>query len=181
MNPSITRWIKPLLPAVLVLILGWLVRLRPAAAEADLMQRRVENQGDIRSREDAVRLAEAQLDAVRVQAKEKSAAAGATRLEFSTNAAARDLSDLCRGHRISLNSAAVDKAAQLPPSLKAAASAVSGTGQIWRVELTGAYPDLQAMLGGLSKTGPLIIPLSLSMTAAEDGTSPPQWSLLLWL
>lgn len=181
MNPATTRWITALLPAVLVLILGWLVRLRPAAAEADLMQRRVENQGEIRTKEDAIRLAEAESDAVRARAKEKSAAAGASPLQFSTNAAARELSDLCEKHRLSLNSADVDKAAQLPPALKTAAGAVSGTGQIWRVDLTGAYPDLQALLSGLNKSGPLIIPLSISMTAAEDGASPPQWSLLLWL
>jgi hypothetical protein len=103
---------------------------------------------------------------------------------FDRNSAMQQVSLLCAAHELSLDKSALETGAQLSPALKDAAPALASGGlapQVWRIELSGAYPNVVKLLEGLQKSKPLIVPLNLTMQTGKTERQPASWVLTLWL
>lgn len=179
------RWLAAMLPAMLTLLIGWFFFLRPAQKEVNSLRQRVENQGPASARQPLVTRAQAEAAAVAKSIADLREAqpAGAV---FDRNWAMQQASLLCAAHGLSLNSSSLEAGGRLPPALQESTAALlrapgSTPPQVWRLELTGSYPGIVNLLGGLAKTEPLIIPLNLSMEADKNERRPSRWVLTLWL
>jgi hypothetical protein len=186
MNTMTTRdkWLSAALPALLTLLLGWLIGLRPAGREIAQLRQRVHNLGSLESRKALLAAAQAtRADLEKTVAEKRSAPAG-DRIAFDRNWAMQQVSVLCDTHGLSLEKSNADPAAQLSPVLRDALPALAGSGpppQVWRLELSGSYPNVVKLLEGLRKAKPLIVPLNLSMQSGKTERHPTTWVLTLWL
>jgi hypothetical protein len=178
------RWLAAALPAMISLLIGWMVLLRPAGREVAQLRQRVENQGTLEARRmllaseraDRAEMEEAIEDRRRNPVGEESV--------FDRNRAMQLVSMLCAAHGLSLDKSSPEPGAPLAPSLKDAVPALVGAGmppQVWRIELTGNYAGVVKLLEGLQKSTVLIVPLNLSMQTGKTERQPAAWVLTLWL
>lgn len=179
------KWLAAALPAMVILLVGWFVFLRPANRDLALLRQRVENQGPLANRQAQVARAQAEradlettLATLRKPPENESAA-------FDRNAALQQVSQLCATHGLSLNGTSVELGGRLPTPLQTATAGLAKAGatqpQVWRVELSGTYPGVVKLLEGLQKAQPLIIPLNVTMTVDKNERRPATWVLTLWL
>ena len=179
------KWLAAALPAMLVLLCGWIFFLRPANRDLVKLRQRVENQGPLIARQALVVRAQTDRDDLE-KATADQRSAPVEEGVFDRNFAMQQVSQLCAEHGLSLNATVLEPAGKLPPALQEAASALSRVAnatppQVWRIELSGSYPGMVKLLGGLQKTKPLIVPLNLSMEADKNERKPAKWVLTLWL
>lgn len=178
------RWLACAIPAMLTLLLGWLIVLRPAAREVASLQQRVRTQGSLASHQALLAGAQADRAELEKAIADKRALPVGEGSVFDRNRAMQEVSLLCEEHHVKLEKSALDSSAQLPPTLKDAlpAFATGGTRpQVWRLEVSGTYPNVVKLLDGLQKTKPLIVPLNLSMRSGKSERYPATWKLTLWL
>lgn len=179
------KWLAAFLPALVLLLVGWFVFLRPANRTLAGLRQRVENQGPLSHRQAQAARAQAEradlektLAALRQPAPAESAV-------FDRNAALQQVSELCAKHGLGLNGTSAEAGGKLPPTLQTAAAGLAKAGttppQVWRIELSGTYPGVQKLVEGLQQTKPLIVPLNLSMTVDKNERRPAHWVLTLWL
>jgi hypothetical protein len=179
------KWLAAALPAMVTLLLGWLILLRPAQREVVALRQRVINQGPLSARQALVVQAQAQCAELEKAVAEKQAAPPSEGSVFDRNWAMQQISLLCAAHGLSLNTTALETGAKLPSALQETTAALLRAGgtapQVWRVEISGSYPSIVKLLAGLQKSQPLIVPLSLSMQAGKTDRQPAAWALSLWL
>lgn len=178
------KWLAAAIPALLTLLIGWLVYLRPAGREVAQLRQRVTNQGSLDARK--AQVAAAQVDLVELQKSiaEKRAEPAAVGSFFDRNWAMQQISLLCEAHGLGLEKAAPDPSGPLAPLLRESLPAIGNTGtapQVWRVEVSGNYPAVVKLLAGLEKAKPLIVPLNISMQTGKTERHPSFWVLTLWL
>lgn len=185
--PTRDRWLAAALPALVVLLAGWIFYLRPVAKEVSLLERRVENQGPLDARQDMVsraRAGQAELEKTVADLRENRPLASAV---FNRNLAMQSISQLCETNGVSLSETKLEPGdGKLPPALKTAALLLTnhagGTPpQVWRIELGGSYANVMKLLDGLKKAEALIVPLNLSMKADKSERKPATWAMTLWL
>lgn len=185
--PTRDRWLAAALPALVVLLLGWMFYIRPAAKEVSLLERRVENQGLLQARKDMVaqaRSGQAELEKSVARLREARPAGGAV---FNRNLAMQSISRLCETNNLSLSETKLEPGdSKLPAALKTAAlnltTSAGGTPQqVWRIELGGSYANVMKLLEGLKKAEALIVPLNISMKADKTERKPAAWAMTLWL
>ena len=189
MTPRTTRekWLLSILPAFGVFVIGWVFFLRPAHQTVAILRKRVEQQGSLSAKQALVAQAQAERASLeKAVAARRAAAAGNEEPGFDRNWAMQQVSLLCAANDLSLNTAAPDTSAKLPPALKDATAALTRNGkatqpQVWRIELTGGYTGMVNLLDGLQKAKPLIVPLTVSMETARTERRPSKWVLTLWL
>lgn len=174
------------LPALGLMLFGWLIFLNPADRAVKVLRRRVEGQGPLSAKQ--AQIARAKTDHADLQRALESRLNAPSENEsvFDRNFAMQQVSQLCAAQRLSLNAATLDAAAQLPPSLREATALLTRNGnttppQVWKIELTGSYVGIVNLLHGLEKTKPLIVPLNLSMQTGKNERQPLKWVLTLWL
>ena len=178
------KWLAAALPALLTLLIGWLFFLRPAGREIASLRQRVQNQGTLEARKALVANAQADRADLENAITSKRATPVDAESVFDRNWALQQVSLLCAAHGLSLNKSAAEPGAQLSPTLKDALHALTATDatpQVWRLELSGAYPNVVKLLEGLQKSKPLIVPLNLSMQTGKTERQPSIWVLTLWL
>lgn len=180
------RWLATILPALVILLGGWLFFLRPGGKEVALLRQRVVNQGSPTERRQLVNYANEERLALEKQVAEKKELLAKEAGSFDHNAGMQQVSMLCAELGLSLNAATTEAGGlQVPTVLRDAAKMLDKDGRDkpvpWRIELTGGYGSVLQLLDGLAKTKPLIVPLNLSMTASPDNRTPPTWMLTLWL
>lgn len=178
------KWLASALPAMLTLLVGWLMFIRPASREAAILRQRVESQGSLDSRRAQVSRAEAEGADLKKDVDEKRNPSVGELGVFDRNWAVQQVSLFCDAHGLSLEKASPDPAAQLSPALRESLPAVSLHGtvpQIWRIEFSGTYPKVVKLLASLQQAKPLIVPLNLSMQAGKTERQPASWVLTLWL
>jgi hypothetical protein len=179
------KWLAAALPAMVTLLLGWLIFLRPAQRETATLRQRVINQGPISARQALVTRAQAERADLEQTLAERRTAPREEDGVFDRNWAMQQVSLLCATHGLSLNATALESGAKLPPALQEATAALQRGGgtspQVWRIEVSGAYASVVRLLVGLQKTQPLIVPLNLSMKAGRTERQPALWTLSLWL
>jgi hypothetical protein len=185
--PTRDRWLAAALPALLILLSGWLFTIRPAAKEVSLLERRVENQGTLQTRLDMVsnaRAGQAELEKNLARLRETLPPPGSV---FNRNIAMQQISQLCETHRLSLSETKLELGdGKLPASLKTAETSLikSASGpppQVWRIELVGSYSNVMKLLDGLQHTQALIVPLKVFMQADKNERQPTTWAMTLWL
>lgn len=181
------RWLGATLPALVILLIGWIYYLRPAGKEIALLKRQVEGQGSLEDQLDRVALARAnQAKLEETVAKLRNVRPPATAV-FNRNLAMQQISKLCLTHTLSLGNTKLEAGdGRLPPVLKTAALALTQhTGatspEVWRIDLTGSYGNVVKMLEGLKNAEALIIPLSISMKADPRERKSTCWTMTLWL
>jgi hypothetical protein len=181
------RWLAATVPALVILLIGWIYYLRPAGRETALLKRQVEGQGPLEDQLDRVALARSGLEELeKTVAKLRTVRPPATAV-FNRNLAMQQISKLCQTHTLSLvgtNPEASD--GRLSPALKSAALALTQHGtttppEVWRIDLTGSYSNVVKMLEGLKNAEALIIPLSISMKADPRERKSTCWTMTLWL
>ena len=178
------KWLAAALPALITLFVGWLFFLRPASRELAGLRQRVENQGALSNRQALVAAAQLERTDLEKDIAEKRRSPAKEGGVFDRNWAMQQVSLLSAAHGLSLNATAPDPAGKLPPVLQEATAAMTPHAtppQVWRIELTGAYPGVVKLLTGLQKSKPLIIPLNLSMEIGKNERHPAKWVLTLWL
>lgn len=179
------RWLATILPALVILLGGWIFFLRPSGKEAALLRQRVANQGSPTDRRQLVNYAHEERAALEKQIAAKKEAIARESSAFDHNAGMQQVSMLCTEFGISLNVASAEMGSTVPLVLKDAAALLATGGRqapvTWRIELSGSYGSVLKLLDGLAKSKPLIVPLNLSMTSAQDTRTPPTWTLTLWL
>ncbi|MES2571604.1 MAG: hypothetical protein V4710_16315 [Verrucomicrobiota bacterium] len=178
------RWLAAALPAMLILLLGWLILLRPAGREVAQLRQRVQNQGSLDARRALVASAQADRADLEKAIAEKRRLPLGEESVFDRNWALQQISRLCVAQGLSLNKSAPDPVAQLSPALKNSLPLLAGNGtppQLWRLELGGTYPGIVKLLEGLQRSTPLIIPLNLSMESGRTARQPSAWVLTLCL
>lgn len=185
--PTRDRWLAAALPALVVLLAGWVFYIRPAAKEASLLERRVENQGSLQARQDMVsraRAEQSQLESAVARLREAPPPVGAV---FNRNLAMQHISRLCETNLLSLSETKLEPGdGKLPAALKTAALLLTknsgGTPpQVWRIEMSGSYSNVMKLLDGLQQANALIVPLNLSMQADKNERKPATWAMTLWL
>jgi len=178
------RWLAATLPALLTLLIGWLAFIRPASNENAKILQRVESQGPLEARKALVTRAQADREVLEKSIAAKRGNSASDESVFDRNWAMQQISLLCGVHGLSLEKSAPDPAAQLSPALKDALPAFSARGtapQVWRLEFSGAYPNVVKLLDGLQQAKPLVVPLNLSMQTGKSERRPASWVLTLWL
>lgn len=178
------KWLTAAIPALLTLLIGWLVYLRPAGREVSQLRQRVVNQGSLETRKAQVTGAQADLEELQKSIAAKRAEPAAEGSFFDRNWAMQQISLLCEAHGLGLEKASPDQGAPLAPLLRESLPALGSTGttpQVWRVELSGSYPAVVKLLAGLEKAKPLIVPLNISMQSGKTERHPSFWVLTLWL
>lgn len=178
------KWLAAALPAMLTLLLGWLIWLRPAGREVGQLRQRVRNQGTRDSQQTLLAVAQATRSELEKTLSDKRGAIPNDQSVFDRNWAMQQVSVLCDANSLSLEKSTAETAAPLSPALKEALPAVTRNGtppQVWRLELSGSYPNVVKLLDGLRKAKPLIIPLNLSMQTGKTERHPTKWVLTLWL
>ena len=189
MNPLSLRdrWLAAALPALVILLVGWVFYLRPAEKAISLLAQRVENQGSLQAKQDMISLArnqQASLETTVAQLRDARPPAGVV---FNRNLAMQQISRECDAHGLSLTETKLNPSdAQLPAALRTAALSLNHPPgatlpQIWQIELTGTYGNVMKLLGGLQDADALIVPLNLSMTTDKRERKPTSWTLTLWL
>ena len=181
------RWLSAALPALVILLVGWVYFLRPAAKETSLLARRVEGQGSLQAQQDRIsraRASQAELQQTVARLRDAPPPAGAV---FNRNLAMQHISQLCETHLLTLTATKAELGdGRLPAALKTAALSLPTTAgatppQVWRIELAGSYGNVLKMLEGLKKAEALIVPLSLSMQTDPRERKPATWTMTLWL
>lgn len=186
MKPRTTRekWMLALLPVVLTLLLGWAFFVRPADKQLALLKQRVAAQGSAAAKRAQIDRARQERTSLEKTLKARQQAAEAEENTFDRNAAMQEVSALCSACGLSLNKTEQDLTGKLPKNLQEAASAL-GEGatppQLWKLEFSGAYPEVIRLLDGLQKARPLIVPLAVSMQSGKTERTPASWVLTLWL
>lgn len=178
------KWLASILPALVTLLIGWIFFLRPSGRELTNLRQRVENQGPLIARQALVTRAQVDLADLEAAIAARRSVAPTEDGVFDRNAAMQQVSVLAAASELSLNAAALEPGGRLPPALQEATAALAQHAtppQVWRIELTGNYPGVVKLLGGLQKAKPLIVPLSLSMEADKNERKPAKWVLTLWL
>jgi len=179
------RWLAAALPGMALLLLGWLLLLRPAARELALLEQRVLNQGPIDTQQALLAAAEAELADWEKTLTEKRAQAAAEAPLFDRNEAMKQVSQCCAELGLSLDKFAPDRSGQLPPPLKQALPMLTEAGgsspQLWQLEFTGSYPAALKLLTALRDLRPLVVPLNVSMQLGQTDRHPASWLLTLWL
>ncbi len=178
------KWIVATLLPVFTLFIGALVFLRPVARQISGLDQRVQNQGFLAARQALVAAAREENSRLEKAIAEKRRTPGGEDGVFDRNWAMQQVSQLCDANGLSLDKSSPDPAAQLSPALKEALPAFAAGGtppQVWRLEFSGAYPNVVKLLAGLQKAKPLIVPLNLSMQSGKTERQPASWVLTLWL
>lgn len=184
------KWLAAALPAMLTLLLGWLVFLRPAWRETSLIRQRVQNQGPLSTRQAqvaAVQVENAAIERALADTDEpKDPDAEPAVTLFDRNWALQYIALFSARHGLSLNETSLEIAAALPPALQQTAALLTKLPggqrpQVWRLELTGNYPAMVKLLEDLKDVKPLIVPLNISMEAGKTERLPAKWVLTLWL
>jgi hypothetical protein len=184
MKPMTLRdqWLASALPALLTLLFGWLIVLRPAQREVATLGQRVRNQGSLDDRKSLLTRVNADRVELERRVAERRVAAEAHGTICDSNAAMRHVSELCKENGLVLKKFEPDPSGKLPPTLQQAATAVGSLQpQTWRIELDGDYPAVTQLLEGLPKASALIVPLNLTMTTGNSQKAPPAWVITLWL
>jgi hypothetical protein len=181
------KWLAAGLPALMTLLLGWLVFLRPASREASLLRQRVQNQGSLSARRtqvNAVLAENATLEKSLAELEDPNDSPVET--VFDRNWSLQYLSLFSARHGLSLDKTSLETAARLPPALQQAIPLLTNPPkaqqpQIWRLEFTGYYPAMVKLLEDLKDVKPLMVPLNISMEPAKNERLPAKWVLTIWL
>jgi hypothetical protein len=180
------KWLAACLPAFVTLLFGWLFFLRPSERSLSNLRQRVENQGPLSARQALVVNTQAMRADLEKAIADKRSAPAEEGGVFDRNSAMQQVSLLCAANGLSLNATSHERGGRLPPALQEATAALTrapntAPPQIWRIELSGTYPDMVKLLAGLQKSKPLIVPLSVSMQTGKNERKPATWILTLWL
>lgn len=179
------RWLAAALPSMALLLISWLLLLRPAARELALLEQCVLNQGPIETQQALLAAAEAELADWEKTLNEKRALTAAEAPRFDRNEAMKQVSQCCAELGLSLDKFAPDLSAQLPQKLKLAQSKLAATEgsspQLWHLEFHGSYPAVLKLLVALRDLKPLVVPLNVSMQMGKTDRHPTSWVLTLWL
>ncbi len=181
------KWMLALLPAILILLIGWSFFLDPAAHQVEVLRAKVEKMGALSTRQAQVAQVKVECAALQKSLAARRDAQSRQNFRFDRNRALQQVSKLCALQGLSLNATSADTtSARLPPSLQDAAQATNTDEgatppQFWRLELNGSYDAVVGLLDGLQDTAPLIVPLSLSMETGKTERQPAKWVLTLWL
>lgn len=172
------RWMLAILPAFLmVCFYSWLF-LRPASREIRLLR------GEMATQEPLAVL-EAKRDAAGAESTRLSSELARLKSAAATNAALapsafhrsdragalQHLTSLCDQRGVTLVRAASESTE----------AAVGVTNQVWRLELRGAFADVNGLLGAIVAEQVAAIPVELSMTRAENNAGLTAWVLKVWL
>ena len=188
MTPKTTRekWLLSFVPGFGVFVLGWLLFIHPAEKEVTRLRNIVERQGSLSARQAQVVQASAEQTTLERAIAAKRTVLADEEILFDRNTAMHQVSVLCAENGLSLNAAAVEASAKLPPALKDATPTLTRNPaatppEVWKIELTGGYGGVLNLLGGLQKAKPIIVPLTISMQAGKNDRQPAKWVLDLWL
>lgn len=172
------RWLLAVLPAfLLVCFYSWQF-LRPASREIRQLR------GEIAAQE-PVAVLEAKRDAAGAESTRLASELARIKAAAATNAVLapsalhpsdragtlQRLTSLCDQRGVTLVRAA-------PESVEAAGGM---TNQVWRLELRGAFADVNRLLGAIVTEQLAAIPVELSMTRAENSACLTAWRLKVWL
>jgi hypothetical protein len=172
--------------ALITLLAGWQIILRPAGRDLTNLRQRVANHGSPSDRQALLVRTQTECTELDKSVTERRGAPGDDGIILDRNAAMQQISQLCTAHGLVLNAASIEASGKLPPALQEATTALkSGTNQqtpqVWRVEFNGAYAGAVKLLEGIQRSKPLIVPLSITMETARNERQPAKWALLLWL
>lgn len=180
---TLNQWLGAALPAMVTLLIGWLLLLRPALNETSLLRRRLETLDKPGTQRQFLAQAQAEHASLEqdIQAKQLTLT---EQVVFDRNQALQNISQLCEACDLSLAKSHPDPATQPPLALKeafAARAPDSPLPQVWRLELYGSYPNVVKLLSGVQRITPLVVPLNVSMQPGKNGRPPAKWILTLWL
>ncbi len=180
------RWLAAALPAIAILLSGWLFLLKAASAEERLLRRRIENQGSLTSRQAQIESARADLESLVSEAETLRTKTGGERPIFDRSQSLRRISVLCDALGIRIGATERDKGgSRLPAAIASAVPAmVSGdpdAPQVWRIEISGPYPSVVKLLQDLASSSPVLVPLNLTMEGDPKERLMPVWNLYVLL
>ena len=182
------KWLLAVLPALLTVIIGWGLFYHPTDLEN--LRKRVESQGPLSAKQGLVTRAQVESLTVKKSITARRDALAAETTVFDRNRAMEAVSELCAVHGLSLNATKLETSGKLPQALQEAIPAITHSlaatpPQVWRIELSGTYGNVEKLLAGLQQSQPLIVPLSVSMDTRlqdkEKRRQPLKWVLTLWL
>lgn len=176
------QWLLAFLPSVLLALFagGWW--LRPAMRETAALRQRIQNTPSPDTRTAQIQSLHREMESVRQEIEALRTSPSGHPPNFDRNASLQLISSLCARHEIELHGAALEPGRVIPESLKTSAKGTEAAPpQVWRIDAAATYGAMRRLLDDVSSTPVLIVPLSLSMTAAEKPGQPAQWVLMLWI